>query len=56
MQFLLVQGLESCSIPILLSFIFVNLKSNDKRYRSKRTTSPIEIRSDKMLKEKQVDT
>ena len=49
------QGLEGCSIARLLSFIFVNLKSTDKRYRSKRLTNPIEIINDKKLKEKQVD-
>ena len=55
MEFWLVQGPEGCSIPRLPSFIFVNLKRTDKRYRSKRSASPIELISDKKLKEKQVD-
>ena len=55
MGFWLVQGIEGCSKPRLLSFIFVNLKSTDKRYRSKWSTSPIEIVNDKKLKEKQID-
>ena len=55
MEFRLVQGLEGCSVPRLLSFIFVNLKSSEKRYRIKRLTSPIEILNDKKLKEKQID-
>ena len=55
MEFWLVQVLEGCSITGLLSFIFVNLKSTDKRYRSKRSTNPIEIINNKKLKEKQVD-
>ena len=55
MGFWLVQGLEGCSIPRFLWFIFVNLKSTDKRYRSKWSTSPIEIINDKKLKEKQID-
>ena len=55
MEFWLVQGREGCSIPRLLSFIFVNLKGTDKRYISKRSTSPIEIINNKKLKEKQVD-
>ena len=55
MVFWLVQGLEGCSIPRLPSFIFVNLKSTDKGYRNKRSTSPIKIINDKKLKEKQVD-
>ena len=51
MKFWLVQGLEDCSITRLLSFIFVNLKSTQKRYR--RYTSPIEIINDQNLKQKQ---
>ena len=39
----------------LLSLIFVNIKSTDKRYRNKRSTSPIEIMNNKKLKEKQID-
>ena len=38
-----------------LSFIFVNLKSTEKRYRIKRSTSLIEKINDKKLKEKQID-
>ena len=55
MEFCLVRGLEGCSIPRMLSFIFVNLKSTDKHYGSKRLTSPTEIINEKMLKRKQVD-
>ena len=39
----------------LLSLIFVNIKSTDKCYRNKRSTSPIEIMNNKKLKEKQID-
>ena len=53
MEFWLVQGLEGCSILKFLSFIFVNLESTEKCYRSKRSTIPIEIINDKKLKEKQ---
>ena len=49
------QGLEGCSIPRLLSFIFVSLESTEKCYRIKRSTSPIETIIDKKLKEKQID-
>ena len=55
MEFRLVQILEGYLIPRLLSFIFVNLKSTHKRYRSIRSTSPIEIINHKKLKEEQVD-
>ena len=55
MEFWLVQGREHCSVPTLLSFIFANLKSTEKRYRIKRSTSPIEIINGKTLKEKQID-
>ena len=55
MEFWFVQGLEGCSIPRLLSFMFLNLGSTDKRYRSKRSTSPIEIINYKKLKEKEID-
>ena len=51
MEFWFVQGLEGCSIPRLLSFI----GSTDKRYRIKRSTSPIEIINYKKLKEKEID-
>ena len=43
MEFWLVQDLECCSIRILLSLIFVNLKNTNKGYRSRRLASPIEI-------------
>ena len=49
------EGIEGCSIPRLLSFIYVNIKSADKRYRIKRSTIPIEITNDKKLKQKEVD-
>ena len=55
MEFWLEQGLEGCSLPRLLSFIFVNPKSIDKRYGSERSTSPMKIINDKKLKEKPVD-
>ena len=47
MEFWLVQVLEGCSITRLLSSMFVNLKSTEKRYRIKRSTSPIEIINNK---------
>ena len=47
-----VQGLEGCLRRRLLSYIFVNLKSIGKRYRSKRSTNPIEIINHKKLNKK----
>ena len=49
-----VLGLEGCLRRRLLSYIFVNLKTIDKRYRSKRSTNPIEIINYKKLNKKQI--
>ena len=51
----MVQDREVYSIPRLQTFIFVNLKSTVKDYRSKRSAGPIDIINDKKLKEKQID-
>ena len=50
----LVLGLEGCLRRRLPSYIFVNLKSIDKRYRSKRSINPIEIMKYKNLNKKQI--
>ena len=55
MEFWLVQGLKGFTIPRLVSLTFVNLKSTEKLYRSKKSTSPFEIINHKKLKAKQID-
>ena len=47
MKLWLVQDIEGCLIPRLLSFIFVNLKNTDKGYRSIRSASLIEVINEK---------
>ena len=56
MEFWLEQGLEGCSIPKLLSIIFVNFnEKTDKGYRIASLTSPMEIKNDEKLKENDPD-
>ena len=51
-----VQSLGGYSITRLLSFIFINLKNTDGRYRSIRSTSPVETRKNETLKKKKIES
>ena len=51
-----VQSLGGYSITRLLSFIFINLKNTDGRYRSVRSTSPVETRKNETLKKKKIES
>lgn len=51
-----VRSLGGYSITRLLSFIFINLKNTDGRYRSVRSTSPVETRKNETLKKKKIES